>query len=124
LLDWQGRPGLSRCRPRLCSWTGATAAASNAAPACTVGQALDFLGTAVPVQSPADETIVISDTTRYVRVTGGETVRFVVGGQAFTWRFQTGGTPLVPFDLSRIAPKGLLNHRVVAYVADDPLYVG
>jgi hypothetical protein len=51
-------------------------------------------------------------------------VRFVVGGHAFTWSFQTGGTRLAPFDLERIAPKGLLNHRVVAYVADDPLYVG
>jgi hypothetical protein len=102
----------------------ATAAASNAAPACTVEQALDFLGTAVPVQSPADEIIVISDTTRYVNVTGGETVRFIVDGHAFTWSFQTSGTRLVPFDLSRIAPRGLLNHRVVAYVADDPLYLG
>jgi hypothetical protein len=102
----------------------ATATASNAASACTVEQPLGFLGNAVPVQSPADETIVISDTTRYVNLTGGETVRFVVGGQAFTWRFQTGGTHLIPFDLSRIAPKGLLNHRVVAYVADDPLYLG
>jgi hypothetical protein len=102
----------------------ATASASTAASACTVEQPLDFLGIAAPVQSPADEVIVISDTTRYVNVTGGETVRFVVGGHAFTWSFQTGGTRLAPFDLARITPKGLLNHRVVAYVADDPLYVG
>jgi hypothetical protein len=101
-----------------------TAITSSAASACTVEQPLSFLGTAVPVQSPADETIVISDATRYVNVTGGETVRFVVGGHAFTWSFQTGGTRIVPFDLGRIAPRGLLNHRVVAYVADDPLYVG
>jgi hypothetical protein len=102
----------------------ATATAGNAASACTVEQPLSFLGTPVPVQSPADEVIVISDTTRYVNVTGGETVRFVVGEHAFAWSFQTGGTRIVPFDLGRIAPKGWLNHRVVAYVAEDPLYTG
>jgi hypothetical protein len=101
-----------------------TATASNAASAGTAEQALSFLGTAVPGQSPADEVIVISDTTRYVNVTGGETVRFVVGEHSFTWSFQTGGTRIAPFDLGRIAPKGFLNHRVVAYVAEDPLYMG
>jgi hypothetical protein len=108
--------------PLLLAATSATA--GKASSACTAEQALGFLGTAVPVQSPADEVIVISDTTRYVNVTGGETVRFVVGGHSFTWSFQTGGTRILPFDLGRIAPKGFLNHRVVAYVAEDPLYMG
>jgi hypothetical protein len=100
------------------------ATASTAASACTVEQALSFLGTDAPESNPADEIIVISDTTRYVNVTGGETVRFVAGEHSFTWSFQTGGTRVAPFDLERIAPKGFLNHRVVTYVAEDPLYMG
>lgn len=102
----------------------AMAIASGAAPAWTCGQPLSFLGTIVPAQSPADEVIVITDGTRYVNVTGGTTVRFLSNGQAFTWSFQTGGARIMPFDLGRIAPRGFLNHRVVTYVTDDPLYLG
>ncbi|MGJ7917828.1 CzcE family metal-binding protein [Massilia sp. LXY-6] len=98
--------------------------ASSAATACTLEQALSFLGTVAPAQSPADEVITITDTTPYVNVSGGSTVRFVAGGRSFTWRFQTGAAHIVPFDLERIAPRGFLNHRVVVYVADDPLYRG
>jgi hypothetical protein len=100
------------------------AIASNAALACHTEQPISFLGTIVPEQSPADEVVVIADATRYVNVTGGTTVRFVAGERSFTWNFETGGARIVPFDLERIAPRGFLNHRVVAYVADDPLYQG
>lgn len=77
-----------------------------------------------PAQSPADEVIAITDTTSYVKLTGGTTVRFVAGGRSFTWSFQTGGARIAPFDLERIVPRGFLNHRVVVYLADDPLYQG
>lgn len=100
----------------------ALAIASNIAAACE--QPLSFLGTPAPAQTPADEVIVIGATTRYVNVAGGTTVRFVADGRSFTWRFETGGTRILPFDLARIAPQGFLDHRVVAYVADDPLYQG
>lgn len=83
-----------------------------------------FLGRAAPEQTSADRVIVITDATRYVNVTGGQTVRFVVGEHSFTWCFQTGSAHVVPFDLQRIAPQGVLTHSVVAYVADNPLYQG
>lgn len=79
-------------------------------------------GNAVSDQTPADQVIVLTDATRHVNVTGGSTVRFVVGDRAFTWSFQNGTASVVPFDLELIAPKGLLTHPVTAYVADNPLY--
>lgn len=82
-----------------------------------------FLGTAVAPQAQADRVIVITGATRFVNVTGGSTVRFVVGQHSFSWNFQTGTVHLAPFDLGRIAPPGLLDHAVTAYVADNPLYL-
>lgn len=79
-------------------------------------------GNAVSNQSPVDQVIVVSDATRHVNVTGGSTVRFVVGNQTFTWNFQNGTANVIPFDLQQIAPKGALNHAVTTYVADNPLY--
>jgi len=96
------------------------AAASTAALAAA--QQSDFRGSAAPAQAQADQVIVVTDATRYVNVTGGSTVRFVVGGQSFTWCFQNGSAQVVPFDLQQIAPQGLLTHRVTAYVSDNPLY--
>src|SRR5438094_9152682 len=78
-------------------------------------------GNAVSDQARADQVIVLTDATRHVNVTGGSTVRFVAGGQSFTWSFQNGTANVIPFDLQLIAPKGLLNHAVTTYVADQPL---
>jgi hypothetical protein len=83
-----------------------------------------FLGSAAPAQAAADQVIVITDATRHVNVTGGQTVRFVVGERTFTWCFQNGSAHVIPFDLQAIAPQGLLNHRITTYVADNPLYSG
>lgn len=79
-------------------------------------------GNAVPNQAAADQVVVLTAATRHVNVTGGSTVRFVVGGQSFTWSFQNGTANVVPFDLQLIAPKGMLNHAVTTYVADNPIY--
>jgi len=79
-------------------------------------------GNAVSNDVRADRVIVVDANTRHVNVTGGSTVRFVVGGQSFTWNFQNGTANVIPFDLQLIAPKGLLDHAVTAYVADNPLY--
>jgi hypothetical protein len=76
------------------------------------------------VQAAADQVIVITDATRHVNVTGGQTVRFVVGDRTFTWCFQNGSAHVIPFDLQTIAPQGLLHHAVTTYVADNPLYSG
>lgn len=101
-----------------------TLAAGASGLAAAAEQPCAFLGKAAPEQASADRVIVITDATRYVNVTGGQTVRFVVGDRSFIWCFQTGSAHVVPFDLQRIAPQGVLTHRVVAYVADNPLYQG
>ncbi|WP_296943173.1 CzcE family metal-binding protein [uncultured Massilia sp.] len=85
-------------------------------------QPLDFAGNAVPRETRADQVIVITAATRHVNVTGGSVVRFVVGDRSFTWNFQNGVAHVVPFDLARIAPPGLVDHRVTTYVSDNPLY--
>jgi len=101
----------------------ATTVAAATATAGGLGQQpASFRGNAAPAQAPADKVIVLTDATRYVNVTGGQTVRFVVGQQAFNWNFQNGTAHVVPFDLEAIAPKGMLHHRVTTYVADNPLY--
>ncbi|MET0964291.1 MAG: CzcE family metal-binding protein [Noviherbaspirillum sp.] len=81
----------------------------------------DLLGDPAPVAA-ATRTIVITPSTKYVNVTGGEIVTFVVGDKAFAWSFN--GTRYAPFDLSMTAPPGVLDHRVLAYVAPDPRYIG
>ena len=83
---------------------------------------LDLFGDPAPV-SAASRTIVIAPGTKYVNVTGGETVKFVMGDKAFAWTFN--GSPYAgPFDLNQAAPTGVLDHKVMAYVAPNPLYFG
>jgi len=103
--------------------TAMTLAAASTA-ALAGAQPADFRGNAAPAQAAAaaDQVIVITDATRHVNVTGGSTVRFVVGGQSFNWCFQNGSAHVLPFDLQQIAPQGLLTHSVTAYVSDNPLY--
>jgi len=74
---------------------------------------------------PADyqPTIVITPTTRYVNVEGGQTVRFLVNGKAFAWTFNI-SLPINSFDLNEVAPPGLLDHPVRAFVSPDPKYIG
>jgi len=85
-------------------------------------QPISFLGNAAPAQAKPDRVIVLTDATRYINVTGGQTVRFVAGDRSFAWTFENGSAHLAPFDLERIVPKDVLHHRVTAYVADNPLY--
>lgn len=70
----------------------------------------------------ADRTIVLDAATKWVNVTGGETVKFIVNGKSFSWRFDTNNLAPV-FDLDQIAPAGMLSgQRIKVYVAPDPLY--
>ncbi len=69
----------------------------------------------------AERTIVITDDTRYVNVIGGETIKFVVGDRAFAWNFD-GITEGYRFKLNLVAPKGLLDHSVIAYVDPNPMF--
>jgi hypothetical protein len=80
----------------------------------------DLLGQPAP-PSAATRTIPITPDTRWVNVTGGDTVRFVVGDKVFAWNFTVAPT-VSSFDLNRVAPPGLLGRRVTAYVAPDPFY--
>lgn len=78
------------------------------------------LGTPVHDGS-ADRTIVLGADAKWVNVTGGETIRFVVGGKSFSWRFDTYSTSPV-FELDKIAPAGMLGGQSIkVYVAADPL---
>lgn len=100
-----------------------TAIALSASSAAFAGASqADLRGSAAPNQAAADQVVVVTAATRHVNVTGGSTVRFVVGGQSFTWSFQNGTANVLPFDLQLIAPKGLLDHAVTTYVADSPIY--
>lgn len=70
----------------------------------------------------AERTIVITPATRYVNVEGGETINFAVGGNQFAWTFNVART-VHSFDLNEVAPPGVLNHVVRAYVSPDPKYI-
>lgn len=70
-----------------------------------------------------DRSIPLDSGTRWVNVTGGEKVRFVLGGQSFDWLFDTHlSTPV--FDLSDIAPKGFIDRSLKVYVSPDPSSMG
>jgi hypothetical protein len=57
----------------------------------------------------------IQPSTQYVNVKQGQTVRFVSGKQEFAYKFD-GAPDITSFDLRRVAPAGMLDHAVVAYV--------
>lgn len=83
---------------------------------------LDLLGGPADV-SAAERTIVIQPGTRHVNVEGGQIVRFDVGQKSFAWHFMLGaGLSTVPLD--KVAPPGILDHPVMAYVSPDPRYIG
>ena len=81
---------------------------------------VSFLGSPIP-EAAGEKTIAIRPETKWVNVKGGETYRFVVGDKAFGWAFNA---PFGPrsFDLQRVAPPGMLNRPVTAYVKPDPKY--
>ncbi|OVZ56912.1 hypothetical protein CDO44_20085 [Pigmentiphaga sp. NML080357] len=77
----------------------------------------NLLGSQVTVES-AERAIALDDSTRYVNVRFGETVRFDVNGKSFAVKFDgIRGS----FDLNALAPAGVLNHPVKAYVSPSPL---
>jgi hypothetical protein len=83
---------------------------------------LDLLGDPAPIAAAA-RTIAITPDTKYVNVQGGEVVRFDVGGHSFAWSFD-GPVYVLTFDLARVAPSGMLDHAITAYVSPNPLYIG
>ncbi len=73
--------------------------------------------------SAASRVIVITPATRAVNVTGGEIVKFVAGPRSFAWNFN-GSIFVNAFELNLAAPPGVLDHKVMAYVAPNPMYSG
>lgn len=63
----------------------------------------------------ATRTIEITPDTTHVNVRMGEVVLFVANGQSFAFNFD--GPRAQSFDLARVAPPGMIDHRVTAYVA-------
>jgi len=95
----------------------AAVAFSVALPACA-GDSNAMYGRAGPVES-GNRQISITPDTRYVNVTHGEVVTFVVGDKRFAWNFN-GPRTNDAIDLQQVAPDGILNHPVRAYVRADP----
>lgn len=83
---------------------------------------LKLLGDAAS-DTAAERTIVIDSQTRYVNVIGGEIIRFNVGTKSFTWHFD-GAVNVTRFPLQQIAPAGLLDHTVTAYIKPNPFFIG
>jgi hypothetical protein len=90
--------------------------------ACSTAPRTDLLGDPAVVTA-ATRTIVIAPDTTYVNVTGGEIIKFVVGDKSFAWNFDAADY-VENVDLNQTAPPGVLDHRVIAYVAPNPLYSG
>lgn len=70
----------------------------------------DLLGMAA-APAATTPTVAIIPVTRWVNVTSGDVVRFVVDDRAFAWAFQSGPT-VVTFDMNRIAPPGPLGREL------------
>lgn len=83
---------------------------------------LTLLGDAAS-NTAAERSIVIGPETRHINVTGGEIVRFDVGIKSFTWHFD-GAINVTRFSLQQVAPAGMLDHDVIAYVRPNPFFIG
>lgn len=69
----------------------------------------------------ADRTVVIEPGAKWVNVNRNETVKFVLGNQSFTWRFDTLTQSVI--ELEKIAPAGLLGGSAIkVYVGPDPMH--
>ena len=65
----------------------------------------------------ANKVIVIKPTTRSVNVFENDTVLFKVGAKQFAIRFDGNN---VYYDLSTLAPPGVLTRKIKVYVAPNP----
>ncbi|HWV63352.1 MAG TPA: CzcE family metal-binding protein [Oxalicibacterium sp.] len=74
----------------------------------------------------ATQVVVIHPETRWANIESGQIVRFIVegktGNKTFTWAFNN-SQEITSFDLNRVTPPGLLDHRVTIYLTRDPKYI-
>lgn len=83
----------------------------------------DLYGQALDEAAITHYVVVIHPGTRHINIQGGDSVRFMVDGRTFAWQFNVART-IDSFDLREVAPPGLLDHPVIAYVSPDPKYLG
>jgi hypothetical protein len=83
---------------------------------------ISMFGDPIPPEG-ATQTVVITPETQYVNVVEGQAVKFVVNDKTFAWDFN-GPSAGYAFDLAQVAPPGLLDHKVEAYVRPNPDYLG
>lgn len=94
--------------------------------ACTIGNQwgelppVSLLGQQVD-DAAATQVVLIHPDTKWANIESGQIVRFVIGAKTFTWAF-TNSQSVVSFDLNRVTPPGLLDHRVTIYLTPDPKY--
>jgi hypothetical protein len=77
----------------------------------------DLLGT--PGSPAIARTIAIGPQTAHVNIVRNETITFNVNGKTFTWLFD-GPLYVSSVELNRVAPPGVLDHPVIAYISPDP----
>jgi hypothetical protein len=73
------------------------------------GISTNLLGEPARDGATADRTMSLDSSIRYITVTQGETVKFVVNGKEFSWVFD--GVPS-SFNLDQVAPAGTFDHTV------------
>jgi hypothetical protein len=95
----------------------ATAAFACAAGAQSHSYRFDLLG--APGSPAIARTIAIGPQTAHVNVVRNETITFNVNRKTFTWLFD-GPLYVSSVELNRVAPPGLLDHPVIAYISPDP----
>lgn len=94
----------------------ATGVLSAALAGSAFGQSTEF-GSSVPLSHPHDRQITIKPGAKYVNVTRGECVEFVLDGKPFAWNFDIWDTG--NFDLARIAPNEAAAAGVRVYVGPN-----
>jgi hypothetical protein len=88
---------------------------------CAVQVPLDRLGSPAPASAATVE-MAIGPDTKYVNVLRDDIVTFLVGDKTFTWNFND--PTYWPVELHRVAPAGLFDHPVIAYVSPFRRYFG
>ncbi|MBV8635712.1 MAG: CzcE family metal-binding protein [Burkholderiaceae bacterium] len=66
-----------------------------------------------------DRTVVIGSDTKYVNVTNGDAIKFVIGDKTFSWAFN-GASTISAIDLNKLTPPGMLDHQVRVYISKAP----
>jgi len=88
-------------------------AASLSAFALTPG---DLYGEPAAGDYTANRTIVVTPQTKYINVNHGEVVNLKIGDKEMAWNFDGLARP---FELSKIAPEGSLDHKVQVFVETE-----